>query len=182
MSSLSIRCADKMSRRTKIYLICGGTGAGKTTIAKKMEVDLPAYRISHDEMLLSAYGEKIEKDKFRECCERINRIVWMQVERLSKLGVDIVLEGWGSLSLRDQAREEIERIGIDHEFIYVDCPQEVRFQRVKKRNQKLNGEGYFISEEDFRRMEGTGGKSVRDEKFTRIDNSKHNKDVERNNV
>ncbi len=66
-------------------------------------------------------------------------MVWNQIEHLFTFGIDFVIEGWGSRQLRDQVRKEINRIGIDSVFLFIDCPREIRHERVKDRNKKLNG-------------------------------------------
>jgi predicted kinase len=118
-----------------------------------MQSDLKAFRISHDEILRTVYGSQIDESDFRLCCERVNRLVWRQVEQACQCKVDVILEGWGTRELRDQARAELNKMGADYEFIYVECAREVRFERVMRRNEALNDEGFFISEEEFNRME-----------------------------
>lgn len=161
----------------KIHIISGRTGAGKTTVAKLMARDLSAFRISHDELLISLYGDEFDANAFQECCQRINVVVWKQVAQLSALGVDVVLEGWGSRLLRDQAREELDRLGVRYEFYFVDCPREIRLERVRKRNQRTNGEGMEISYEEFERMECIKEEFDPDEECIMIDNAKY-KDIE----
>ena len=167
-----------MKNRSKVYLVSGRTGAGKTTIAKRLEKENSAFRISHDEWLRVAYGEKIEKDRFRECCERLSRLVWQQVERLADVGIDVILEGWGTRKLRDEARRELKRIGVNYQFLFVECPRDMRSQRIRERNRNLGVDGFYISEEDFDRMENLKEEFDEDEEVTLIDNSTHNQPVD----
>lgn len=161
----------EVKTKSKVYLICGRTGAGKSTLAKQMEMNLSGFRISHDELLHGAYGEDIRDNEFPVCCERINRIVWQQVERFAALGIDVILEGWGGRALRDQARKELTRIGVDFRFIFVACPADIRLERVKMRNEASGGMGVFISETNFNRMEEIAEEFDPDEKVTIVDNS-----------
>ncbi|MGJ8657905.1 MAG: AAA family ATPase [Akkermansiaceae bacterium] len=156
---------------SKIHLISGRTGAGKTTIAKQMESDFPAFRVSHDELLVSLYGDEIGAGEFQACCRKINDVVWRQVAQLSALEVDVVIEGWGTRSLRDQARKELDRLNVSYEFYFVDCPRNIRLERVRKRNQNTNGEGMEISDEEFERMERIKEEFDQDEEFILIDNT-----------
>ena len=88
-----------------------------------------------------------------------------------------MIEGFGSRALRDAARVELQQLGIDYEFLYVDCPRELRWQRVQRRNENLNEEGFFISLEDFQRMEAIKEEFDPDEQVRIVDNSGHNKCV-----
>jgi len=162
----------------KVYLISGRTGAGKTTIAKQISQQIPAFRISHDELLLELYGCTIAKSEFREYCERVNQLIWRQISELSRLNVSVVVEGFGSRSLRDIARSELKRLGVDHEFIYVECPKELRWQRVMTRNSDPEYLGFTIEENDFERMETIREEFDADENGQVIDNSGHNKYVD----
>lgn len=154
-----------------LYLITGKTGAGKSTISKKMAKETPAFYLSHDELLVLAYREEgLDALGFKECCERMDDLIWKQAKQLFKLHVDVVLEGYGSREMRDQARKDAEEIGFNCQMIWVYCPTEERLRRVKLRNQNLNDEGYHITEEDFYRMESLDDLEA-DEPVIRIDNS-----------
>ena len=155
----------------KAYLISGRTGAGKTTISKRLAEELPALRISHDELLVRLYGSQLSGEEFRLACERVNALIFSQIEALSRLNDSVVLEGFGSRAVRNRARQELRKIGVAFEFIYVDCPREVRWQRVQERNKKLQGEGFFISHENFLEMEQLKEEFDQDEEGTVGENS-----------
>ena len=153
-----------------VYLISGRTGAGKTTIAKQMQSDLKAFRVSHDELLVTVYGGQINDSDFKVYCERINQLVWLMVEQAFLCGIDVILEGWGTRDLRDQARSRLTRLGAEHEFIYIECDRDTRFRRVMRRNVALANEGFHISEEHFHRMEELREEFDADEQCTVINN------------
>lgn len=149
----------------KVLMISGKIGAGKTTVAKLIAQKLPAFRISHDEMLVRAYGTKLPTQDFRLCCERINAMAWETVGKLVALKLSVVMEGWGSPALRADARKEMEHIGVPHHFIYVSCSRNERRRRVRERNNELKGEGYHISDADFDRMDATDEEFSENEGF-----------------
>lgn len=136
-----------------------------------MADQLPAFRISHDEWLRLAYGKEIHKSHFSDCCDRINELVWSQIEQFAKFGLDVVLEGWGDRAQRNEARTQLARLGLEFRFYLVDCPKEIRLERVLRRNSNLGREGFFITEKDFNRMEEIDDVFGHDEPFIRIDNS-----------
>ena len=136
-----------------LYLITGHTGAGKSTVAKKMAAEMPAFYLSHDELLVKAYGDNIDQLDFGDCCERMDQLIWKQAQQIFDLGINLVLEGYGTKEMRDGVRNEAETIGFDYRLVWIDCPADIRLERVRQRNESLNDEGFFISDEDFFRME-----------------------------
>lgn len=160
-----------MTTNPTLYLMTGNTGAGKSTVSKQMAIDLPAFYLSHDGLLVLAYGDHIESLDFKECCARMDNLIWKQAEQMFRLNIDMVIEGYGSREMRDGVRIEAAKIGFDVKLIWVDCPAEERLRRVRMRNKNLNDEGYLITEEDFYRMEALDGDLGEDESFTRVDNS-----------
>ncbi len=142
-----------MNRSPTLTLITGHTGAGKSTIAKKMAANLPAFYLSHDELLVKAYGNNIETLDFADCCKRMDTLIWTQAKQLHSLGIDLVLEGFGTKPMRDGVRKEAARIGYQFKLVWVECPAEIRLKRVLQRNQNLNDEGYLFTEEEFWRIE-----------------------------
>ncbi len=166
-----------MKSNPRIYLISGRTGSGKTTISKALAKEKNAYRISHDEWLRIVYGPESTAGDFQSQCERVNHLIWKQVESLTALGVDIILEGWGSRKRRDEARSRLNELGIDYEFIYVECPREERWSRIQKRNASIGLEGFPLSEADFARMEAIDEEFEADERATVIDNSMHHQSI-----
>ena len=161
-----------MSNIPTLYLIAGHTGAGKSTISKKMAKELLAFYLSHDELLAIAYGDLIGQLDFRECCDRMDKLIWRQANQLFDLKIDLILEGFGTREMREGVKQEAEKIGFHYQLIWVDCPVDERLRRVRERNQNLNDEGYFISDEDFYRMEKANENLTADENAQIIDNSK----------
>ena len=158
-------------RKPKLYLITGHTGAGKSTICKKMRDSLPAFYLSHDQLLVQAYGNLIDTLDFKWCCDQMDGLIWQQAKQLKVFNVDIVLEGYGVRSLRDGVKTSAEQLGYDYELIWVSCPVDERWRRVQHRNEDLKGEGYFTDEADFYRMEEANEELYEDEVATYIDNS-----------
>ena len=157
-----------------LYLITGHTGAGKSTFAKKRAADLPAFYLSHDELLVKAYGDNIGHLDFQDCCQRMDQLIWKQAQQLFDLNIDLVLEGYGTRAMRDDVRRVAEKIGYDFKLIWVDCPAEIRLERVRQRNQHLNGEGYAFTDDEFWEGEQADEGLGSDEVVEWIDNSASN--------
>ena len=155
-------------KKRKIHAFTGGTGAGKTTISKQFSKEIGAYRISHDELLSLVYDQdQLVRDHLK-CCKRANNLAWKIVEQVTSLGVDVVMEGWGSRELRDQIRKNAD------EFYLVSCPQEERLKRIRKRNKQTSEDAPYISDEDFYRIEKIENDFGDEEAYTVIDNKEYN--------
>ena len=73
-----------------IYLICGFLGFGKTTLAKKLEQDLPAVRFTHDELMLKKYGRN--PDNFPEKYKEIDTYIRHEAGEAVKNGKNVILD------------------------------------------------------------------------------------------
>ena len=49
-----------------VHLICGFAGTGKTTIARKLAVQMNAVRLTPDELMTDLYGRGISESEYRE--------------------------------------------------------------------------------------------------------------------
>lgn len=67
----------------KVFIISGRTGAGKTTVAKRLASELNAFRFSHDEVLRTVYGKEI--DDFEAACRRGERFAILKICQLSEV-------------------------------------------------------------------------------------------------
>ena len=57
------------------HLIHGFLGVGKTTLARRLEQDIPAIRFSHDEWMTRLYGDDPPVEHFAEFCRRVSKVL-----------------------------------------------------------------------------------------------------------
>lgn len=132
-----------------LHLICGSTGAGKTTYALALCQQLGAVHFSIDEWMVSLYGPDAPQPpdwgwistRVRRCEEMI-KIMALQ---LGRRGISSVLD----LSfLRAADRERVATIasnaGLDIRLHYIDVDPEERWRRVARRNEQ-KGETYRLT-------------------------------------
>lgn len=86
-----------------IHLIVGFMGFGKTTLAKKLEKELPAVRFTHDEFMRSLYGRNLPEPEFRSAAQKVDDLIWSLAAQVVAAGVDVVLD-YGFWSKEDLAR------------------------------------------------------------------------------
>lgn len=116
--------------QARLILVCGLPGAGKTTHAKALEGQLHAVRFSPDEWM-SALAVDIYDESARS---RIEKLQWSLCERLLTLGLSVIVE-WGTWaqSERDTLRQRARELGAAVELHYLFAPEEVLFERIRRR-------------------------------------------------
>jgi predicted kinase len=117
-----------------LILICGLPGAGKTTLAKRLEREWPALRLTPDERM-SSLGIDGSDEPRRTAVEALQ---WEVAQRALLLGADAVLD-WGFWSRveRDDYRERARELGVRFEVRFVDVPGDELLKRLTARNANL---------------------------------------------
>ncbi len=125
-------------------MIYGYLGSGKTSYAKKLELETGAIRFSPDEWMTQLFGDDPEESTFAERSSKVEALMenlWVQV--LAK-GIDIVLDtGFWSRSSRDRAREKIESLRAIPRLYFIKTSEDTMWKRCESRNQNLNGSLYI---------------------------------------
>ncbi|MCX6046576.1 MAG: AAA family ATPase [Chloroflexi bacterium] len=133
-----------------LFLICGLPGAGKTTLAKQLELTQPALRLSPDEWiapLVTDHTDMAELDRLRTPMESVQ---WTVAKRVLTLGVDVVLE-WGFWSQAERAyyRTEAEALGARVKLYYLAVDRDELWARLAKRNANLPPGTFLVTEEQL---------------------------------
>lgn len=114
----------------RLVLVCGLPGAGKTTLAKRLEAELPAVRLCPDEWMTDL-GVDLFDLRFRV---RLERVFWRHAQALLRLGERVVLEsGFWLRSDRDEKRLGARALGAGVELRYLDVPIDELCRRLEAR-------------------------------------------------
>ena len=133
-----------------VYLLCGKTGSGKTTFARKLESERRAFRLSLDELMLPLFGEHMPRPVFEQRSLACKEVLLGISERLLAFGSNVVLDwGFWSKAERSAVRARFSAAGAAVQLLYFALPDEQLQQRLQARNAQLPPGTYAISEEMF---------------------------------
>jgi predicted kinase len=115
---------------SRLILVCGLPGAGKTTRAKLLEARLHAVRFCPDEWLEALSLDLYDEDRR----SKIEGLQWKLAQQLLYLGLTIIIE-WGTWarSERDALRVGARALGAAVELHYLSAPADVLFKRIQRR-------------------------------------------------
>ena len=122
-----------------IYLICGSTGAGKTTHARELAERMGGVRFSIDEWMTRLFWmDSPQPLKATWSMERVERCltqIWSIASRVAERGVPCVLDvGLGQAASRLRFVKLARDFGLSVQLHFVDVPAEERWARVEVRN------------------------------------------------
>lgn len=128
-----------------LYLLVGLPGAGKTTKARQLEVEVPALRLTPDEWMKSLFGRNVPAE--RDLLE--GRLIWVALRAL-QLHVNVILDfGFWGKDERSSLRWIARQIGANSQVIYLPIDSETQRQRVQTRSVAAPDETWPMSEEEL---------------------------------
>ncbi len=126
--------------KPKIILVTGGTGAGKTTYARKLCDEIGALRFSIDDWMTGLFWMDAPKDgvTFDWAMERIGRaerVIRQTAEGVLSRGLSVVLDlGFTKSDHRKAFTDWAKALSHPCAVHWVDVPQDIRWARVESRN------------------------------------------------
>jgi predicted kinase len=133
-----------------LFLICGLPGAGKTTLAKQLELAKQALRLCPDEWiapLLKDASDQAELDRLRSPIESVQ---WEVAKRVLSLGVNVILEnGFWSQDERSSYRSKAESLGAKVELRFLEVSRDELWTRLSKRNANLPPGTFVVTKEQL---------------------------------
>lgn len=133
---------------SKIILISGLVGAGKSTYARNLEKSSGAIRFSVDEWMTTLFKADWPDDlDFNWSMERIFRIeeqIWSMVEKLMRFDVSAILDlGLLKQEHRQKFYDLAAKHGFDIETHLIEADIDIRWHRVQNRN-TVKGETFSL--------------------------------------
>ncbi|MEM8874395.1 MAG: ATP-binding protein [Planctomycetota bacterium] len=131
--------------RPQLHVICGLPGSGKTTLAKRLETDLPGVRLSPDEWITAVVEPEKHlhvSDTYRDAIETLQ---WDLGQRMLRAGCNVIIE-WGTWGRgeRDKLRDEGRAAGASVHLHYLEVDPAELLQRLRARNANLPADEIFM--------------------------------------
>lgn len=131
------------------HLVCGSTGAGKTTHALGLVQECGALHFSIDDWMVRLFGaDRPAQPQWPWIAERIRRCESLIVETAAdagRLGMSSVLDlGFQRADQRQRVAAQAQAAGLAVRLHFLDVPATERWRRVTNRNDE-QGETYRVT-------------------------------------
>lgn len=122
----------------RLILVCGPTGAGKTTYSLSLCKEIKAIRFSIDPWMQTLFSNDMTSLDYSWMIERVHRCyeqIWQVSEQVLALNGNVVLDlGFTTKAQREIFSDRAKKLSINPEIHYLDAPKDTRKKRVEKRN------------------------------------------------
>ncbi len=115
--------------------MCGLPCSGKTTLARQIEQERSALRLTPDEWIARLFGPDPSTETLDAARDPVEVALWDLAARVLVLGVNVVLDfGFWSRGEREEFRARAARLGARSELHFLDVPEKVLLARLAVRN------------------------------------------------
>ena len=124
---------------SKIHIVFGPQGAGKSTYSKKLTDQLGGIHLSIDNWMWKLFGEDLPKTMnpswIMERVERCEKHIWELSKDISDRDCDVILDlGFTKREKRKLSQQLAKEHGKETQLHYVSAPYAIRRKRVFERN------------------------------------------------
>lgn len=130
-----------------LHLMVGLPCAGKTTLARKLEYECLALRLTPDEWQLRLFGQDAEDPQHNVRHALIEALLWEVASRALVLGTNVILDfGFWAREEREEYRSRAKQLGASSEVHFLDVPEEELLRRLARRNAQRSLMAFHIPE------------------------------------
>jgi len=123
---------------SRLIIVCGPTGVGKTTHSIALATEIEAVRFSIDPWMQTLFAKDMATLDYDWMIERVHRCydqIWNVSEQILSIRGNVVLDlGFTEKAQRERFAQPARAMGASPEVHYLDAPADVRRKRVDKRN------------------------------------------------
>jgi predicted kinase len=130
-----------------LHLMVGLPCSGKTTLARRLEAEHQALRLTPDEWQIALYGQDAKDLDHDRRHGIIEGLMWDLAERVLQLGTSVILDfGFWTREERDDFRVRAARLGVNFAIHYAACAPEDLLRRLAGRNAAQPAGAFVIGE------------------------------------
>ena len=130
------------------HLMVGLPCSGKTTLARKLEHEQSALRLTVDEWHIRLFGQDAEVPEHDSRHALIETMLWTIAGRALELGTNVILDfGFWAREEREDYRARAKDLGASSEVHFLDVPPDELMRRLKTRNSQPSPASFSIPEE-----------------------------------
>ena len=130
-----------------LHLMVGLPCSGKTTLARKIEQEQSALRLTPDEWHVRLFGQDAEEPEHDARHSLIEAMLWDIASRALALGTNVILDfGFWAQEEREDYRLRAISLGASSEIHYLDVPYDELLRRLAVRNSQPSQGSFYISE------------------------------------
>lgn len=131
-----------------LHLMVGLPCSGKTTLAKKLEREQFALRLTVDEWHIHLFGQDAEELEHDARHSLIEMLLWNIASRALELGMNVILDfGFWARVEREDYRSRAKELGASSEVHFLDVPADELMRRLTARNTQPSPSSFYIPEE-----------------------------------
>jgi hypothetical protein len=114
-----------------LFLMVGLPGSGKTTMAKQLETEMKALRLTPDEWMGAFSFNPYDEDRRAQ----VESFQWDIAQKMLALGVNVILDwGFWSKAERDKYRKQANDLGVVSKVIFLPATRDELLDRLKNRS------------------------------------------------
>ena len=122
--------------------------SGKTTLARRLEREYSALRLTPDEWQVRLFGQDATEPEHDARHSLIEAMLWNIASRALELGTNVILDfGFWAREEREDYRLRANQLGASSEIHFLDVPEDELFRRLTERNSRPSQESFYISVE-----------------------------------
>jgi predicted kinase len=131
-----------------LHLMVGLPCSGKTTLAKELEREQFALRLTVDEWHIQLFGQDAEDLEHDARHSLIEMMLWKIASRALELEMNVILDfGFWAREEREDYRSRAKELGASSEVHFLDVTTDELMHRLAARNSQSSPSSFSIPEE-----------------------------------